>query len=320
MVNESGCHIGIDISKERLDIAVHETGEIFEYPNTPDSFPTVIERFQSLKPKLIVMEASGGYEQDLLFSLLINGLPAALVNARQVHNFGKAIGRLAKTDRIDAVLLAHFAQAVQPKISETPAMAQITLAELVNRRHAMTEMLSAEKNRLQVTRTKLARGHIQNHIQWLQSQIDDMDRELKDLIQLAETWRELDTLFESVPGVGPVGAATLIALLPELGRLNRRQIAALAGVAPFNYDSGKKKGQRHIWGGRAAVRTAMYMCVVAGLRCNPMLQAFYSRLKAKGKPSKVALTACIRKLLVVLNALVRAGTPWDPSRFQPDNP
>ncbi len=316
MANNSGCcHIGIDISKESLDVAVHETGEIFQYPNSPGNFPTVIAHFQSLEPKLIAMEASGGYEQELLFSLLISGLPAALVNARQVHNFGKAIGRLAKTDRIDAALPAHFAQAVQPRICETPPVAQIMLTELVNRRHAMVEMLAAEKNRLHVTRTKPARGHVQNHIQWLKSQIGDMDRELKDLIQLSETWREMDSLIESVPGVGHVGAATLVGLLPELGRLNRRQIAALAGVAPFNYDSGKKKGQRHIWGGRAAVRSALYMCVVAGLRCNPMLQVFYKRLVEKGKPPKVALTACIRKLLIVLNALVRTRTPWDPSRF-----
>lgn len=318
MSKKSGCHIGIDISKARLDIAVHETGKIFDYPNSPDSFPMLIKRFQSLAPKLIVMEASGGYEQDLLFSLLINGLPAALVNARQVHNFGKAMGQLAKTDRIDSVLLAHFAQAIQPKIQEAPSMAQIALAELVKRRLAMTEMLSSEKNRLHVTRTKPAKVHIQKHIQWLQAQLNDMDRELKNLIQQSDTWRELDTLLESVPGIGAVGAATLMALLPELGQLNRRQIAALAGVAPFNCDSGKRKGQRHIWGGRAAVRTALYMCVVSGLRCNPMIQVFYRRLTDQGKPSKVALVACIRKLLVVLNTLVKTRTPWDPTRFQPD--
>lgn len=317
MTNNSGCHIGIDISKDRLDIAVHETGEIFDHPNVSDSFSLLIERFQSLAPKLIVMEASGGYEQELLFSLLANGLPAALVNARQVHSFGKAIGRLAKTDRIDAVLLARFAQAVQPKVQEAPTNAQIALAELANRRHAMMEMLSAEKNRLHITRTNPARDHVQKHIQWLQSQVNDMDRDLRELVQRSETWRELDALLESVPGIGPVGAATLVALLPELGHLNRRQIAALAGVAPFNCDSGKRRGQRHIWGGRARVRTALYMCVVAGLRCNPMLQEFYARLTAKGKPSKVALVACIRKLLVVLNTLVKTKEPWDPSRFQP---
>jgi transposase len=320
MAKTSGCHIGIDISKGRLDIAVYETGEIFNYPNSPDSFPEIVKRFQKLIPKLIVMEASGGYEQELLFSLLINGLPAALVNARQVHNFGKAMGQLAKTDRIDSVLLAHFAQAVQPKIQEAPTTAQIALAELVKRRFAMTEMLSSEKNRLHVTRTKPVKDHIQKHIQWLQSQITDMDRELKTLIQQSDPWRELDALLESVPGVGSVGAVTLMALLPELGQLNRRQIAALAGVAPFNCDSGKRKGQRHIWGGRANVRTALYMCVVSGLRCNPMLQAFYTRLREQGKPSKVALVACIRKLLVVLNTLVKTKSPWDPSRCQPDCP
>uniref|UniRef100_UPI0020C14FB1 IS110 family transposase n=1 Tax=Desulfuromonas sp. CSMB_57 TaxID=2807629 RepID=UPI0020C14FB1 len=271
MEEKTGCHIGIDISKERLDIAVHETGEVFGYPNSLDSFSSIINLFEGLAPKLIVMEASGGYEQDLLFALLTHDLPAALVNARQVHNFAKAMGQLAKTDRIDSVLLAHFAKAVQPKIQEAPAIEQIVMGELVKRRFAMKEMLSAEKNRLHVTRTNPARGHIQIHIQWLQTQLDDMDQELKEMIQNSETWRELDTLLESVPGIGSVGAATLMALLPELGRLNRRQIAALAGVAPFNCDSGKRKGQRHIWGGRPIVRTALYMCVVSGLRCNPML-------------------------------------------------
>lgn len=318
MENNSGCHIGIDVSKKHLDIAVHETGEIFQFPNSPNSFPKVIEHFQELAPKLIVMEASGGYEQDILFSLLINGFPAALVNARQVHNFGKAVGRLAKTDRIDAVLLAHFAHAIQPKIHEAPASRQIALSELVNRRYAVNKMLSSEKNRLHGARTSPVRQHIRDHIQWLQSQIDNIDRELKSLIRCSETWQELDAMLESVPGVGPVGAATLMALLPELGRLNRRQISALVGVAPFNCDSGKRKGERHIWGGRATVRTALYMCVVAGLRCNPVIKDFYNHLIEKGKPPKVALIACTRKLLVILNTMVRANEPWDPSRYQVD--
>lgn len=320
MGNISGCHIGIDISKECLDIAVHETGEIFQFPNDPGSFPKLIERFEKLAPKLIVMEASGGYEQDILFSLLINGLPASLVNARQVYNFGKAVGRLAKTDRIDAVLLAHFAHAVQPKIHEAPASAQIALSELVSRRYAVKKMLTSEKNRLHVTRTRPVRNHVERHIQWLQSQIDSIDQELKTLIQHSETWQELDTVLESVPGVGPVGATTLVALLPELGRLNRREISALVGVAPFNWDSGKRKGQRHIWGGRATVRTALYMCIVSGLRCNPVIKDFYSRLIEKGKPPKVAMIACVRKLLVILNTMVKANEPWDPSRYQVDCP
>jgi transposase len=270
----------------------------------------LVERLRGLSPALIVLEASGGYEQEVLFALLAAGLPAALVNPRQTHSFAKGIGYLAKTDRIDARLLAHFAAAVRPTISEAPTTAQLALGELVSRRQALVEMLVAERNRLRLTRTQPARSHIERHIDWLKHQLGDMDKELRLLISHLETWRELDQLLESVPGVGPIAAAALIAWLPELGRLNRREVAALVGVAPFNHDSGTHRGCRRIAGGRPAVRTALYMCAVAGLRCNPLLQAFYARLKAQGKPSKVALTACVRKLAVTLNAIVRDRQAW----------
>jgi transposase len=308
-------HIGIDVAKERLDVAVHESGERFDCHNRPEALAGLVERLQRLRPALIVLEASGGYEQEVLFALLAAGLPAALVNPRQTHNFAKAMGHLAKTDRIDAGVLAHFAQAVHPKLAEAPSPGQLALNELVHRRQALMEMLTAEKNRLRLTRTAPARGHIERHIAWLHDQLDNMDGELRSLIRQSETWRELDRLLESVPGVGMMAAATLLAMLPELGRLNRREIAALVGVAPFNHDSGKQRGARRIAGGRSAVRTVLYMCAVAGLRCNPALQAFYARLKAQGKPSKVALTACIRKLLVTLNAIVRDRQPWDATRY-----
>ena len=308
-------HIGIDVAKDRLDIAVHESGERFACSNDSTGFPELIERLRALNPRLIVLEASGGYEQEALFALLAAGLPAALVNPRQTHNFAKAMGYLAKTDRIDAGVLAHFAKAVHPKLAEAPSPGQLALSELVHRRQALMEMLTAEKNRLRLTRTAPARGHIERHIAWLHDQIDNMDGELRSLIRQSETWRELDGLIESVPGVGVMAAATLLAMLPELGRLNRREIAALAGVAPFNHDSGKQRGTRRIAGGRTAVRTVLYMCAVAGLRCNPALQAFYARLKAQGKPSKVALIACVRKLLVTLNAIVRDHQPWDAARY-----
>lgn len=313
MSSISGCHVGIDVSKDRLDCAVYETGLSFDFANHPKCFAHIIEQLRNLQPKLIVLEPSGGYEQELLFALLTNGLPAARVNARQVHSFGVAVGHLAKTDRIDAFLLARFAKTVQPAVSEQPSQGQIALVELVNRRHSIMEMITAEKNRLQVTRTKPTKAHIQQHIEWLQSQHNGLDRELKELIDSERTWSELAALIESVPGVGPVASTTLLALLPELGRLNRKQVAALAGVAPFNRDSGKQQRQRHIWGGRAAVRTALYMCVVSGLRCNPVLKAFYARLTEKGKPAKVAIVACIRKLLIILNTLVRTKTPWNPA-------
>ena len=304
-------HIGIDVSKDRLDIAVHESGETFNCHNRVQAFADLIERLRRLSPTLIVLEASGGYEQEVLFALIAAGLPAALVNPRQTRNFAKAMGYLAKTDGIDARVLAHFAAAVRPRLTQAPSPARLALTELVSRRQALVEMLTAEKNRLRLTRTEPARGHIERHIQWLKAQLDDMDRELRTWIAQSEVWRELDHLIESVPGVGGIAAATLLALLPELGRLNRREIAALVGVAPFNHDSGKQRGARRIAGGRTAVRTTLYMCAVAGLRCNPMLKAFYARLKAQGKPSKVALTACIRKLLVTLNAIVRDRRPWE---------
>lgn len=307
-------HIGIDVSKDRLDIAVHESREAFACGNTAEGLAELVGRLRALNPALIVLEASGGYEQDALFALLAAGLPAALVNPRQTHNFAKAMGYLAKTDRIDAGVLAHFAQAVHPQLSQAPSPEQLALSELVSRRQALVEMLVAEKNRLRLTRTKVARAHVERHIQWLKAHLDGMDGELRVLINQSDTWRALDALIESVPGVGIQTAALLLARLPELGRLNRREIAALVGVAPFNRDSGTQRGTRRVAGGRAAVRTVLYMCAVSGIRCNPMLKAFYARLKAQGKPSKVALTACIRKLLVTLNAMVRDGRPWEAGR------
>jgi len=307
-------HVGIDVSKTRLDVAVHENGEQFDCGNTPEALEGLVQRLRALGPALIVLEASGGYEQEALFALLAAGLPAALVNPRQTHNFAKATGYLAKTDRIDARLLAHFAATVRPSVTAAPPPAQIALAELISRRQALVEMLVAEKNRLRLTRTQAARAHIERHIDWLKQQLNDVDKELRLHIRGSDTWADLDRLIESVPGVGPLAAAALIAWLPELGRLNRREAAALVGVAPYNHDSGLHRGCRRIAGGRTAVRTALYMCAVAGLRCNPVLKAFYVRLKAQGKPSKVALTACVRKLLVTLNAIVRDRRPWDATR------
>lgn len=296
------CHIGIDVSKDRLDIAVHETAEAFACPSDSAGFPALIERLKGLRPTLVAVEAGGG------------GLPAALVNPRQTHNFAKAMGYLAKTDRIDAQALAHFGCTVRPKLAEAPTAAQLALAEPVPRHQALTEMLGAERNRLRLTRTVPARASVERHVAWLKTQLDDLDRELKDLIGRSETWRELDALIESVPGVGATAAAILLAWLPGLGRLNRREIAALVGVAPLNRDGGAYRGTRRIRGGRAAIRTVPYMGAVSGIRRNPALKAFYRRLKARGKPSKVALTACLRKLLATLNAIVRDRHPWDATR------
>lgn len=310
----SGAHVGIDVSKAWLDLAVHGTGETWRCANARSDFPVLIERLRRYAPCLIVLEASGGYEQEVLFALLAARLPAALVNPRQTHHFAKAAGYLAKTDAIDAKVLAHFAAAVGPKVTAAPTRAALALEELVSRRGVLIEMLTGERHRLSTTHTAPARTRIQAHVRWLARQLDDIDRELHELIGREATWRELDALLQSVPGIGRVAVAALLAWLPELGRLSRREIAALVGVAPFNHDSGTLRGTRHIRGGRSPVRTALYMCAVAGLRCNPMLQRTYAHLKAQGKPSKVALIACVRKLLTVLNAMVRDRQPWDAQR------
>ena len=309
------CHIGIDVSKERLDVAVHETGETFTARNVPEAIVDLSGRLRSLSPALVVLEASGGYEEEVLFVLLAAGLPVARVNPRQTHNFAKAAGYLAKTDTLDARVLAHFACAVRPALSVTPAAEQIALRELVERRQALVEMRVAERNRLRQTRTATARTHIERHIAWLTAQLDEIDNGLRALIGQSPAWHELDAIIESMPGIGTVAAVSLLAWLPELGRFNRREIAALVGVAPYNHDSGKYRGSRRIAGGRPAIRRVLYMCAVAGVRCNPALKAFYTRLKAQGKPSKVALTACVRKLLVMLNAMVRDQKPWESGRF-----
>lgn len=316
MAKRQACHSGIDVSKATLDVAVLETDEAFQIVNSVEAFPDLVQYLKKRHPALVVMEASGGYEQDVLFALISAGLPAVRVNARQVHHFAKATGLRAKTDAIDARVLARFAAAVQPRVQDAPTPAQVTLNEQVARRQALVEMLTMETNRLRLTRTTAVRLQVQQHIDWLKSQLRDIDGELKALVEGDETWRELDALLESVPGVGRVAATTLLAMLPELGHLNRREIAALVGVAPFNCDSGTLRGQRHIRGGRAAVRAVLYMCAVAALRTNPVLKRCYERLRAQGKPAKVALIACERKLLLILNAMVRERCYWDPENAQ----
>lgn len=310
MAKRQTCHIGVDVSKATLDVAVLETGEVFQVANTETDLPELVKRIKGLRPALIVMEASGGYERNLLFALIAAGLPAVRANAMRVHHFARATGQIAKTDAIDAMLLARFAAAVRPRLEALPTATQLSLQEQMSRRQALIEMLTMESNRLRLIRTPIVKQQVQQHIDWLKAQLNDVDGELKALVDGDEAWRELDKLLESVPGVGRVAATTLLAMLPELGRLTRREIAALVGVAPFNYDSGRFMGQRHIRGGRAAVRTALYMCAVAGLRVNPVLRECYDRLRSQGKPAKVALIACVRKLLVILNAMVRDQRHW----------
>jgi transposase len=270
---------------------------------------------------MVVLEATAGMEMPVAAALAAIGLPVAVVNPRQVRQFARATGRLAKTDAIDAQVLAQFAQAVQPPLRPLPDADTQQLNALVTRRHQLVEMLAAEKNRL-AQAAKSVRIDIQEHIRWLERRLIDLDRDLAATVHESPIWRETDNLLQSAPGVGPVLSTTLLANLPELGRLNGKQIAALVGVAPLNRDSGRFRGKRTIWGGRARVRTALYMGTLVATRYNPVIRPFYQRLLAAGKPKKVALTACMRKLVTILNAMVRSQSSWlitDPTLARQDS-
>ena len=305
----SECFIGIDVSKARLDVAELPGEACWSVPNDPSGIDALIQRLQARSPTLVVLEATGGLQMPAVAALELAGLPVAVINPRQAREFAKATGRLAKTDRIDALLLARFGQALRPEPRPLkPSQAQ-ELEALLGRRRQLLAMLTAERNRLERAPACL-RKNLQAHIRWLEKRLKDLDTDLSKTVKATPAWRERDELLRSVPGVGPVLALSLLAQLPELGTLNRRQIAALAGVAPFNGDSGTYRGTRHIWGGRASVRAVLYMSTLAAVRCNPILRAFYQRLRGAGKAPKVALTAGMRKLLTILNAMVRTGTPW----------
>jgi transposase len=304
-------YVGIDVSKARLDVAVRPTGARWQVANHETGYEELVKVLQELKPRRIVVEATGGYEIGVVAALASVSLPVAIVNPRQVRDFAKSLGRLAKTDKIDAQVLAHFAEAIRPELRPLPDEQTRQLQAWLLRRRQLIEMLVMEKNRLAQTHKQL-RDRVQEHIAWLEAELDDIDENLRDSLQNSPVWREQEDLLRSVPGVGPVLSVTLLAELPELGKLNRKQIAALVGVAPFNRDSGKLRGKRAIWGGRASVRTALYMATLSARRFNPVIRSFYERLITAGKPVKVALTACMRKLLTILNAMMRSGTHWQP--------
>ena len=304
--------IGIDVSAHTLDIAVYyhdQPIKTWSEPNNPVGIDRVIRRLRKLNPTGVVLEATGRLESAIAAALATAHLPVAVVNPRQVRDFAKATGKLAKTDQIDAQVLAHFAQAVQPEPRPLPDDATQRIAQLLARRRQIVEMITAEKNRL-VRATLPVRQHIEKHIRWLETELDNINQSIDQHIQSSPVWREKDNLLRSVPGVGPVLSCTMVGCLPELGTLNRKQIAALVGVAPHNRDSGTLRGKRTIWGGRAHVRHALYMATLVATTHNPTIRAFYEHLVNEGKAKKVALTACMRKLLTILNAMVKEQTPW----------
>jgi transposase len=301
--------VGIDIAKDELEIAVRPTGEHWAVHPTDPGRAELAVRLQALAATAIVVEATGGLEVPLVAELAAHALPVVVVNPRQVRDFAKATGHLAKTDRLDAALLAHFAEAVRPELRRLPSEAEARLAALVTRRRQVVDMLVAEKNRLSRSRPELG-PRVHKHIAWLEQELAELDDEIGRELRQSPVWREQEDLLRSVPGVGSVTAQTLIAELPELGRLNRKQIAALVGVAPFNHDSGRWRGPRRVWGGRAQVRAVLYMAALSASRYNPVIRTFYIRLIRAGKKPKVALTACMRKLLTILNAILRSATPW----------
>lgn len=302
-------YVGIDVSKAQLDVAVRPSGEVWKCANDEAGFVGLIEKLRPLAPKLVVMEATGGYQAPAAAALTVAGIAVAVVNPRQVRDFGRACGQLAKTDVLDAEVIALFAETLRPEPRPLADGDMQALQALVVRRRQLVDMITAEGNRLG-TAVGLVRRDLEEHIAWLRRRLKDMDHDLYDGLKKSPLWRVKEQILKSAPGIGRVTVCTLVAHLPELGTLNGRQIAALVGVAPLNRDSGTLRGRRVIWGGRAAVRKVLYMATLASVRRSPSMKACYERLRGAGKPAKVALVACMRKLLVRLNAMMRTGTPW----------
>ncbi|SMB97150.1 IS110 family transposase [Deinococcus hopiensis] len=302
--------VGIDVSKARLDVAVLPSGEIFAVENTAAGLTELLIRLSEVQPHLVVLEATGGLEQAAMLALHDAGLAVTVLNPRQVRHFCRALGKHAKTDRMDAVLLAKFAQTLQPQAQVPGDAPQRALEALLARRRQMVDLLTMERNRLHSSRDSYVQRDVQEVIQYLEGRREQLDQALQEAILNSPKFQGTYALLTSTPGVGPVVALTLLAQLPELGSLSRQKVANLVGVAPLNWDSGKSRGHRCIWGGRAEVRQVLYMAAVTAVRWNPTLKTVFNHLIQKGKPKKVALVACMRKLLVYLNAMVRDQTPW----------
>ena len=302
--------VGIDVSKSTLEIAIHESGERWSCNNKTAECTALALKLKQLQATSIVLEATGGFETLVAATLSAADLPVIVVNPRQVRDFAKATGQLAKTDLIDAQVLAHFAAAIDPQPRPSKSAAAQHLEALLARRRQVVEMLVAEKNRLANNRDRAVVKDLKSHIAWLETRLKSSDDELQRVLKASPAWCQHDALVRSVPGVGPVLSLTLLAQLPELGQLNRREIAKLVGVAPFNRDSGRWRGARHIWGGRAAIRSPLFMATLCAIRINPAIKSFYQRLIKVGKAPKVAITACMRKLLTILNVMIKTQTSW----------
>lgn len=301
--------VGIDVAKAQLDIAIGAEGESWSVPNDEAGIEALLTKLRSCTCGLIVLEATGGYEVPVVSALAAAGLPVVVANPRQIRNFARATGQLAKTDRLDARILALFAERIRPEVRPLPNDAARLLEALLTRRRQISGMIVAERNRQGFAPAPLKK-RIEAHIRWLQRELDGVDADLGKAIQASPVWRAKDTLYRGVPGIGPVISRTLIADLPELGHLTHREIAALVGLAPLARDSGTLKGKRMVFGGRAPVRSALYMAALVGAKHNPIIRAYYLRLCERGKPPKLALTACAHKLLTTLNAMARSGEPW----------
>jgi transposase len=311
----SATFVGIDVSKQRWDVCVLPGGQTAKLAADPNGLKGLRELLQPHGCCLVVVEATGGYEKRLVAELMDAGHKVARVNPRQVRDFARSLGQLAKTDRIDARMLALFAEKIQPRPCEKTPENQAELEELLARRRQLVQMKTSEDNRLHQSTVKKVRKSVSHMLDQLRDQIDEVDRDIAELTEDNDDWNARIKQLSTVPGVGKVTSRTLLGELPELGKLNRQAIAALVGVAPFNRDSGMYRGKRRIWGGRAAVRAALYMAALTASRCNPVIAAFAKRLKLAGKPAKVVLTACMHKLLTILNTMARENTNWNPKFF-----
>jgi transposase len=310
---DSSVFVGIDVAKDHLDIAIRPGEKVWTIKNNGKEIEELATQLVGNQPELVVMEATGGLEMNVASALAIIGIPVAVVNPRQVRDFAKSTGKLAKTDTLDAKVLAHFAEAIHPEARFLSDEQAKQLKALVGRRRQLIEMIVSEKNRSHICYTNVL-NKVLEHIAWLEKSLGDLDKELAQAIHDSTKWREKDMLLKSVPGIGKVTSSVILASLPELGTLDRKKIAALVGVAPFNRDSGTMRGKRSIWGGRAHVRCILYMAALSATKYNPIIKQFYNRLIEAGKTPKVALTACMRKLLVIINSMLRHSTTW---RYQP---